>query len=150
MEKKKIFDFLRELGNHNSKVWMDAHRDEYNAAKTIWLNEVQNIMNRLAKYDKSFANKNPKDTITRINNNRRFQPDKPVYKDNFTTTPYGGMCVPSFHISVSPNGSFIAGGIYRPDPELLKKIRDSIAYEGDELVAILKKKEFAKFYGSLA
>lgn len=149
MNKKLIFDFLEDLSNNNSKVWMDKNRDRYKQAKNIWLNEIALMLNRLAKYDERLRPVQPKDTITRINNNRKFHPDRPVYKDNFTFTPFGGISSASFHVSISPSYSFIGGGVYHPSPDDLQKIREAIDYDGSELLKITQEKKFAKIFGGL-
>ena len=149
MDKKLIFNFLRDLSKNNSKEWMNEHRNKYIEAKNIWLNEIEIILNRLSLYDENLKFIRPIDTISRINNNRRFHPDKPIYKDNFTFTPYNGMFSASFHISLSPEYSFMGGGIYHPDNFTLNKIREAIDYDGSLLMKILNSKKFIDFYGSL-
>jgi len=151
MNKKLIFGFLKNLSDNNSKEWMDLHRSEYLEAKNIWLHEVEIILSRLSLHEEKFRTVVPKDTITRINNNRKFQPHKPVYKDNFTCTPLGSIGSATLHISVSvnPANSFIAGGLYHPESETLKKVREAIDYDGHLLNGIITNKKFVKFYGGL-
>lgn len=150
METKLILDFLRELSSNNSKQWMDENRDRYTEARNIWLAEVEIFLRTLAVYDEKLEMLQPKDTVHRINNNRRFQPDKPLYKDNFTFTPYMKIAPASFHLSVSPGNSFVGGGLYRPPADILSKVRGRIADDGDLLEEILNDSEFLKFYGELA
>lgn len=150
MDKSGILQFLADLSANNSKEYMDAHRPRYAAARDLWLQEVGLILARLARHDALFSRVQPKDTITRINNNRRFHPDKPLYKDTFTTTPLGGMDCPAFHVSVSPSGSFIAAGLYRPGPEALKKVREAIDYQGEALRDILAGRDFQAVFGGLS
>ncbi|MHC1737606.1 MAG: DUF2461 domain-containing protein [Ignavibacteriaceae bacterium] len=151
MNKKLIFDFLKNLSDNNSKEWMDLHRSEYLEAKAVWLHEIEIILHRLSLHDERFGSVIPKDTITRINNNRKFQPDKPVYKDNFTCTPLGSIGSATLHISVSvnPGNSFIAGGLYHPDNETLIKVREAIDYDGEVLKDIISRKKFVNFYSGL-
>lgn len=150
MDKAGILQFLADLSANNSKEYMDAHRARYTAARDLWLREIGLILARLARHDAFFSRVEPKETITRINNNRRFHPDKPLYKDTFTTTPLGGMDRPAFHISVSPSGSFIAAGLYRPGPEALKKVREAIDYQGETLKDILAESSFHRMFGGLS
>lgn len=147
--KKQIFDFLKALDANNSKEWMDAHRADYLKAKDTWLAEIELILKKLSKHNPAFASVDPKSTITRINRNRRFNPDKPIYKDNFTCTPFGAINSPAFHISISPNGSFMGGGLYRPDSPTLLKVREAIDYNGEELLKIVNSKKYKTFYGGL-
>ena len=144
MNKKKIYDFLRDLTANNSKEWMDANRKRYTEAKEIWLSEIEQILMRLSAHDPAFEKIKPKDTIMRINTNRRFQPNKPIYKDNFAFSP-SSMEEASFYIHLSPQESFIGGGYYRPESAILQKIRAAIDYNGDELKRIVSTPEFKKF-----
>lgn len=53
--KQVILDFLKDLNSNNSKEWMDENRDRYTTAKEYWLEEVQNILSMLCKYDSSYS-----------------------------------------------------------------------------------------------
>ncbi|MEO1487106.1 MAG: DUF2461 domain-containing protein [Bacteroidota bacterium] len=149
--KNDIFIFLNDLSNNNSKDWMDRNRDRYQKAKERWLEEVEAILERLSAYDSYFDQFKPKDTITRTNNNRVFHPDKPIYKDYFSCSPNAkGEPVSKLHISAGISWSFLGGGLWRPDKEILKRVRDAIDYNGDELLEILNVSKFKKIFGGLA
>lgn len=126
---------------------MDEHRSRYHEAKQIWLDEIALILERIRKYDDQFETVEPKKTIMRINNNRQFHPDKPIYKDSFGCAPVQNMYEPSFYIHISPNESFIGGGLYKPPSATVKKMRSAIDYNGAELTKIVEDKKFQHFYG---
>ncbi|TXD82147.1 DUF2461 domain-containing protein [Subsaximicrobium wynnwilliamsii] len=151
VDKAYIFRFLRDLGNNNSKEWMDDNRAGYHTMKERWLEEIDLILKRLAQYDTHYETVNPKKTISRINNNRRFHPEKPTYKQNLTCSPAGKKekGKSTFFISIGPDQSFIGGGLYHPSKEHLEKIRAAIDYNGDTLKTILNEKQFKSFYGGL-
>lgn len=147
MSKKKILDFLRDLSKNNSKEWMDENRKRYHEAKEIWLDEIALILERISKYDDQFAHIPPKKTIMRINNNRQFHPNKPVYKDSFGCAPVQDMYQPSFYIHISPEDAFIGGGLHKPPSDTIKKMRSAIDYNGKELTRIINEKGFQDFFG---
>lgn len=149
MSKRKIYQFLRDLTKNNSKEWMDANRSYYQEAKGIWVEEVEAILQRLSQHDSSFAALNPKRTIMRINNNRMFHPDRPIYKDNFAFSPTG-KDAPALYVHVSPSESFLGGGIYRPESKILKQIRAGIDFDGERLQQIIDQKSFQDFFGGLS
>ena len=151
VDKGYIFRFLRDLRNNNSKEWMDENRDRYHTMKACWLHEIQLILDCLSKHDPHFERVEPKNTISRINNNRRFHPNKPVYKNHVTCTPSGTKTkgVSTFFISIGPDESFIGGGLYHPPKEDLEKIRAAIDYNGERLENIINAKQFTSFYGGL-
>lgn len=148
--KEEIFQFLEALSLNNSKEWMDQNRAQYQKTKQSWLDEIQRILDRLAPYDPALSHVEPKKTITRINNNRRFQPDKPIYKDFYSCSVTGGPGTPAFHISISPSESFIAGGLYKPEKEQLLKVRQAFDYDGEEFKNILNAPAFQKHFGGLS
>lgn len=151
VQKEYIFHFLRDLSNNNSKDWMDNNRNRYYIAKERWIEEVDLILKRLVKHDNYFQRFKPKDALSRINNNRRFHPDKPVYKDYFTCSPATKEdAISRIHISVGISGSFAGGGLHRPEKENLDKIRGAIDYDGEELLEIINDEEFQKVFGGLA
>ena len=149
MSKKKIFEFLRDLSANNSKEWMDANRKRYQEARKIWLAEIDLILHRLMVHDPTLEQVRPKDTLMRITNNRRFQPDRPLYRDHFACSPGTDLEKPGFYLHLSPSGSFIGGGIYRPPAAVLQKIREGIDYDGERLKTILSTPPFTDLYQGL-
>ena len=149
MSKNKIFAFLRDLSANNSKDWMDANRKRYHEAKAIWLEEIDLILRRLVTHDPTFEQIRPKETLMRITNNRRFQPDKPLYRDHFSCSPGTDLTQAGFYIHISPNGSFIGGGVYRPPADVLQKIREGIDYDGQRLKEIISSAPFIDMFSGL-
>ncbi|MEO1451886.1 MAG: DUF2461 domain-containing protein [Bacteroidota bacterium] len=148
--KQDILHFLQDLSQHNSKDWMDENRSRYHAAKNRWIEEVETILNRLSVHNPGFAMVQPKDTLSRINNNRRFHPDKPVYKDFFSCEPGGKVRGNSlFYLSVGVSWSFVGGGMHNPEKEQLKAFRSAIDYDGAAFSGILDAPAFQQFYGGL-
>lgn len=148
--KQYIFDFLEDLRQNNSKDWMDENRKRYHKAKEIWVAEVEQIIQRLQQHDRRMEQLPAKSTLASITNNRMFHPNKPVYKTFFAFTPLKAKHIPSFHISISPESSFLGGGFYHPDKEKLDKIRAGIDYDGEELVTIVNTPAMQEFFGGLA
>lgn len=145
---RKVFDFLIELSDNNSKEWMDENRAYYQDVRDHWLNHVQQLLDRLSKYEPTYEKLDPRKTIFRINNNRMFHPDKPIYKDNFAFDP-SAKGDPSFYVHVSPFSSFIGGGFYRTPADTLKKVRAAIDYDGEKLKEIVKSPGFQKTFSGL-
>ncbi len=149
-DKAYILEFLSELREHNSKEWMDKNKERYQTAKEIWLKEIELILGRLTKHDPTYLSVEPKSTLSRINNNRRFHPDKPIYKDFFTCEPSGKQSAGAlFYLSFGPGKSFMGGGFWKPEKEKVDMIRSEIDYNGAELKKIIDNKKFQDFYGGL-
>lgn len=149
--KKYIWEFFLDLQNNNSKEWMDENRERYHMAKQYWLDEVAAVLARLSKHDAYFEMFEPKDTIQRINNNRMFHPDRPVYKGYFSSSPSAKTDqISKIFFALGPEFTMIGGGIWRPENKELKSIRDAIDYDAEELLNIINKKKFVKLFGGLS
>ena len=149
-EKKSIISFLEDLSQNNSKDWMDQNRDRYYDVKSTYLNLVQEVLNRLGQHDPMYLEVKPKETISRINNNRRFHPEKPVYKDFFSCDPAGKTRSGAlFFFLIGVTERFIGGGFWKPSKDQLESIRDAIDYNGHELKNALREEQFQKIYGGL-
>jgi uncharacterized protein (TIGR02453 family) len=73
--------------------------------------------------------------------------DKSPYKSHigiWISSGAKGMNRSGYYIQIEKGASFIAGGLYCPEAEDLKKMRKEIAYFHDDLEAILNEKEFKK------
>lgn len=151
VDKKYMFDFLEDLSNNNSKEWMDENRARYQKAKEIWLEEVDLILTRLAKHDPYFIQFQPKQTISRINNNRRFDQSKPLYKDYFNCMPMNrDDRYAKIAIAAGVSWSFLGGGLYMPEKEPLEKMRQAVDYDGEVLKEIVQEPRFKAFFGGLS
>ncbi|MEL6254445.1 MAG: DUF2461 domain-containing protein [Bacteroidota bacterium] len=150
LAKEQIFKFLGDLRNNNSKEWMDENRKRYKQVKARWIEEVTEILRRLSKYDAHFDFISPKSTLSRINNNRRFHPNKPTYKDYFTCSLSRGTDeISILHISISPGNSFIGAGLHHPSSESIKKYYEAIDYNGSKFKEILNRKALKDLFGFL-
>ncbi|PRX54860.1 DUF2461 domain-containing protein [Flagellimonas meridianipacifica] len=150
-DKKYIYSFLRDLKNNNSKEWMDANKGRYQKAKNLWLKEIELILERLSKHNSFFSQFQPKQTIMRINNNRMFHPDKPVYKDYFACSPnVKTNPIAHIHITAGLSWSFLEGGLWAPEKPVLNQVREAIDYDGEVLNDIINDKKFQKMFGGLA
>ncbi|MEL6389735.1 MAG: DUF2461 domain-containing protein [Bacteroidota bacterium] len=146
-----IWTFLEDLSANNSKEWMDEHRDRYYNAKANWLDQIQEILTTLSTHQPLYETLSPKDTITRINNNRVFHPDRPVYKGHFTFSPSSKSDqITSIFVAYGPEFTMIGGGLYRPDSSALSSIREAIDYDGEELRAIITDPTFVSLFGGLS
>lgn len=145
--------FILQLGENNHKEWFDAHREEYLAAKTDYENTVQQILDGLAKQDASMENLQVKDCVFRIYKDVRFSKDKTPYKTNMGAAFQAGgkkSLSAGYYFHYEPGGhSFAGGGLWMPAAPELKKVRQEIDYNFDELQHIVSGKNFKKYFGAL-
>lgn len=144
-----LFEFLRDLNQHNHKEWMDEHRQEYEKVRDFYIEWLNELDMKLAKVDPDYSPTTGKEAINRINNNLLFHPNKPVYKDHFGAGLDKEKGKGDFYIHIGINECFVAGGFYRPPKEILDSIRAAIDYNGEDFRKILQKKSFKEAFGEL-
>lgn len=154
MSLTKSLAFLKDLQENNSKEWMDEHKSYYFEAKEEFLSFVEAVIGQVSKFDPNITGLQPKKCIFRINRDIRFSKDKRPYKNNFgMALAEGGRNSgnPVYYFHLQPNGeSMIAGGMYQPEPEALKKIRQEIDYNPQDLKNIIASDRFKKTFGVLS
>lgn len=144
--------FLSQLKKNNNKPWFDSHRAQYEAARIDFSNFIQLIIDTLQKTDTTITGLTSKDCQFRINRDIRFSKDKRPYKENFGAlicrggrkSPYAG-----YYFHLAPGNSFIGGGLWQPEPQNLKKVRQEIDYNWEEFQTIINSKNFKRVFGDL-
>lgn len=149
MDFLQILKFLSALKKHNDRAWFEKNKDQYLEAKEHFEDFVTRFLAELVKFNPSLGGLNPKKLPFRIYRDVRFSKDKSPYKVNMGAgiSPGGKMMQePGYYIHIEPGKSFIAGGMYMPEPENLSKIRQEIDYNGDKLEKLMASKPFKKWY----
>jgi len=153
MLQSSTIKFLKDLKKNNNKLWFDAHRKEYEAAKADFTSFIQKLIDTHSKTDLSIKNLVAKDCMFRINRDIRFAKDKSPYKSNFGASINKGgrkaMNSAGYYFHLEPGQSFTGGGIYMPMPDELKKVRQEIDYNFAEFKKIISSKKFKSVYGDL-
>lgn len=148
-----ILKFLKTLSKNNDRVWFEKNKGDYLQAKEEFELFVEKVLKELIKFNPSLAGLNPKKLPFRIYRDVRFSKDKSPYKINMGAgfSPNGKLVQePGYYLHIQPGGSFVAGGIYMPDPANLSKIRQEIDYNGEKLEKIMKDKKFKKWFKSFS
>ncbi len=154
MLQKTTIQFLLNLGKNNNKPWFDANRKAYEFAKEDFLQLTSSLIKGIASFDSPIGLLEAKKCIFRINRDVRFSKNKDPYKNNMGAslncngkkTNNAGYY---FHLQPG-NGSFIAGGIYMPEPKDLANIRQEIDYNYKDFLKIVESKNFKSVFGGLS
>lgn len=145
--------FLKSLKKNNNKPWFDANREKYIAAKDNFADFVTEVLNKMVAIDQDLKGLTAKDCTFRINRDIRFSKDKTPYKTNMGASfSRGGKksMAAGYYFHLQPGGnSFAGGGLWIPDPNILKKVRQEIDYCYPEFTKIINAPSFKKYYGSL-
>jgi len=149
MNFKNQIAFLKELQKNNSKEWMDANRKWYKQVRDEYIDWLNSMNNRLLAIDDEYYDTPGKKGINRINNNLMFHPNKPVYKDHFGAGFDKKPKSADFYFELGIDRCIFAGGLWRPEPNVLRSVREAIDFDGEELQKILNKKSFQNLFGGL-
>jgi uncharacterized protein (TIGR02453 family) len=144
--------FLKKLVKNNNKPWFDAHRNDYEQAKTDFEDFVQSLLDSHSKKDADLRGLTAKKCTFRINRDVRFSKNKSPYKNNFGASMDRGGKKSGFagyYFHLEPGKSFAGGGLWMPSPENTKKVRQEIDYCYTEFKKIVTAKKFTSLYGDL-
>ena len=149
---KEALLFLEDLIANNNTDWMHANKKRYENYKKDYHNFIASLLAEMKPLDKTLEPLEVKNCTFRINRDIRFSKDKSPYKTNmgvwFTQNKFRKNS-PGYYVHFEKGNSFIAGGVWCPEPEELKKIRKEIAYFHEDLEAIVKDKNFKKEFSTL-
>ncbi|MCE7054116.1 DUF2461 domain-containing protein [Algoriphagus sp. AGSA1] len=144
--------FLTALAEHNSKEWMDENKKWYLETRAEFLEDVAVLLKGIGEWEPELLVFKPKDCVFRQNRDIRFSANKMPYKNNFGAyfSPKGKKSEgPGYYLQIQPDNSFIAGGVWMPMAETLKKIRREIDYSGAELQRIENNPDFKSLFGQI-
>jgi uncharacterized protein (TIGR02453 family) len=147
MISKEAIQFIEDLKKNNNTEWMHANKKRYEGFKKDYHSFIATILEKMKPLDKSLESLDIKNCTFRINRDIRFSKDKAPYKTNigvWMSTNKNRKNSPGYYIHFEKGSSFIAGGVWCPEVEELKKIRKEIAFFYDDLENITQNNDFKK------
>ena len=148
----QVLSFLSMLKENNNREWFNANKHQYEEAKAIVQSLVEKVIPSIARFDESVRFVTAQDCLFRIYRDVRFSGDKSPYKTNmgaWITSKGRKSAGPGYYIHIQPGESFLATGVYMPQPDQLKKIRQEIFYNVGEFKSILNEKSLKKLASGL-
>jgi uncharacterized protein (TIGR02453 family) len=150
---KDVINFLQLLESNNNREWFTENKNLYEEARHHFETVLSSIIVGISVFDGSVGLPSAKESMFRIYRDVRFSKNKLPYKTNM-----GGFVSPGvrkaiksgYYVHIEPGKSFLGGGIYMPDPEVLKKIRQEIYFNAGEFVKIITQRDFRKVFGELS
>lgn len=152
MLQSSTIKFLKDLRKNNNKAWFDKNRSRYEEAKQDYATFIQTIIETQGRKDPGIAHLAAKDCLFRINRDIRFSKDKSPYKTNFGAYINKGgkkSNLGGYYFHLEPGRSFAGGGLYIPQPDDLRKVRQEIDYNFDEFRKIVESKKFKSVFKTL-
>jgi len=149
----KTLSFLRSLKRNNNRDWFRARRDQYDAhVRTPMIAVVE----RLAEDFRSFAPEliaSPKLSLFRIYRDTRFSGDKKPLKTHaaavFRTRELPRPQGAGLYFEIAPGWVWIGGGMWRPEPPELVRLRAHIDETWPEIRTITRARAFRARFESL-
>ncbi|GAA4865121.1 DUF2461 domain-containing protein [Luteimonas vadosa] len=129
----KSFKFLRDLARHNERAWFHDHRDDYEAHVRApfqrLLVDLQPELHALSPHYRA----EPKPvggSLFRIHRDTRFANDKSPYKSwqgaRLFHERRKQVPAPSFYIHLQPGRCFVGAGLWHPDTQTQRRVRQFI------------------------
>ena len=145
---KNIIDFLAALQQNNNREWFEDNKAWYREVRGEFDGFVARLIDGIAAFDSTVGGLAVKDCTYRIYRDTRFSKNKEPYKTymgayvcrNGKKSGYAGYY---FHIEPSGKGvvgrHLLSAGIYLPEPDVLKSIREEICDNGQRFTALIKR-----------
>ncbi|MFA6945542.1 MAG: DUF2461 domain-containing protein [Pedobacter sp.] len=153
MIKSATFDFLRDLSANNDRDWFLANKLRHDEAKNNVLDFAAGVIQGLSKIDNTVPyGLDPGICVMRIYRDVRFSKDKTPYKTNFGAgfSKHGkNFNGAGYYLHIHPEESFLAGGCWMPEAEMLKAIRQEIDYNAAEFHEIIDAPSLKQYFGSI-
>lgn len=133
-----LFWFLTDLSQNNDRQWFTENRERYERdVKDACIGFISDAGPKL-KTISPYLVADPKPvggSLFRIHRDVRFSKDKSPYKTHAGMHfPLGvkGVHGPGYYLHIEPGTCFVAGGMWQPEPDALRAIRERIVEEKAE------------------
>lgn len=149
----EYLNFFKELSTNNNKKWFDENRSRYEKyIREPFKVLVGDLIQESQKIDGEITIE-PKDAIFRINNDIRFNPDKPLYKTHLAAviSKYGrkDRSYPGFYFQLGTDKVTVIGGVYSIKTPKLNKLRQKIADNAETFFSIINDNIFKSKYDGI-
>ncbi|TDB27848.1 DUF2461 domain-containing protein [Stenotrophomonas sp. ATCM1_4] len=127
------YKFLRGLARHNDKAWFAEHKQQYEEyVRQPFLRLITDLQPDLTEVSAHFR-ADPRTvggSLFRIYRDSRFSNDKTPYKTwqgaRLFHERRKEVPAPSYYIHLAPGENFIGAGIWHPEPDTQRKLRQFI------------------------
>jgi len=152
MQIENIIKFLSKLKENNNREWFAENKIWYERTRIEFEQLSTNLILEISKFDSEINQLEAKDCIFRIYRDTRFSLDKTPYKTHFGVyiASAGGRKSKrgGYYLHLDPAGCFLGVGVWCPDPNLLKSLRQSVYDNIEELNTIRFQPNFKQYFNS--
>lgn len=150
MVRAETLQFLRDLGENNSKAWVDTNRDRWDATRENFIAIVNQFIDHSGRYDAriALAGIDPRRSFTRLNRDPRTRHGRPPYKTFSAVFANPGSTLDAFgyYIHVEPGQCYAGASLFIPSEAALLRMRTKIADHPDEWAGLVAEGDFRNAY----
>ncbi len=145
--------FLRSLKRNNRREWFQPRKHIFDEqVKAPMLRLVSLVSKEMLRFAPEYV-REPEESLYRIYRDTRFSSDKTPYKTHiaaiFPRRGLGKHGCAGLYFSVSPDGVEVAGGVYMPDRDELRLIREYLAANHEEFRALIRGRKLRTLLGEM-
>ncbi|HSM30097.1 MAG TPA: DUF2461 domain-containing protein [Woeseiaceae bacterium] len=150
---KASIDFLAQLAANNNREWFNENKARYEQhVLDVALRFIQSMQDPLAQLAPKFTAipQRAGGSLMRVYRDTRFSHNKQPYKTNvgiqFRHQQAKDVHSPGYYVHVDPERVFIGVGMWRPDPDALRAIRERIVAKPAEWKGVLRDVKFRRHF----
>jgi uncharacterized protein (TIGR02453 family) len=143
--------FLEELAANNNREWFKEHKARYEEdVLDVALRFIQSMQDPLAELAPHFVAMPTRmgGSLMRVYRDTRFSKNKTPYKTNigiqFRHEQAKDVHSPGYYVHVDPEQVFVGVGMWRPDSEPLRGIRERISAKPAEWKRVMGDRSFKR------
>ena len=145
--------FLEELAANNNREWFKANKARYDEqVLDVALRFIQSMQDPLAEIAPQFTAipQRVGGSLMRVYRDTRFSKNKLPYKTNigiqFRHQRAKDVHSPGYYVHIDPDQVFLGVGMWRPDPDSLRAIRERIVAKPSEWTGALHDTKFRRHF----
>jgi len=150
---RETLKFLSDLKKNNKREWFQEHKQRYESAfldpSLSFIEAMQKPLKKLSPFLEAVPKKMG-GSLMRIYRDTRFGKDKTPYKTNigiqFRHEAGCNVHAPGCYLHIEPDNVFVGIGIWRPEKETLRMIRERISQQPAEWKKVCNQKKFRELY----
>lgn len=148
---RRTIDFLAQLEKNNNRDWFRENKRRYEEdVLDVALRFIISMQEPLARIAPRFTALPTRvgGSLMRVYRDTRFSKNKQPYKTNvgiqFRHEQARDVHSPGYYVHLEPSRAFLGVGMWKPDPDSLRRIRERIAARPAEWQRILADASFSR------
>jgi uncharacterized protein (TIGR02453 family) len=149
----ETISFLEQLAANNNRDWFKEHKSRYEQdVLDVALRFIQSMQDPLAEIAPHFVASPMRvgGSLMRVYRDTRFSKNKTPYKTNigiqFRHEQAKDVHAPGYYVHIAPDQVFVGVGMWRPDSDPLRGIRERIATRPVEWKRVRDDRAFKRYF----